>query len=84
MTVCGGTSPVQPREGVPGSQNEQGRVLHVAGDHASMPRGSGGKRGHPRRPAPEGGGSASPTSSRDRCGAQRKGKGLGKFCSPRK
>jgi hypothetical protein len=34
----------------------QGRVLRVAGKHASMPRGSGGKLGRPRRPTPKGGG----------------------------
>jgi hypothetical protein len=37
----GGASPAQPREGVPGGQNEHVRVLRVAGEHASMPRGSG-------------------------------------------
>jgi hypothetical protein len=37
-----------------------------SGKHASMPRGSGGRRGCPRRSAPEGGGSASPASSRGR------------------
>jgi hypothetical protein len=31
-------------------------ALSVAGERASKPRGSGGWRGHPRRPAPEGGG----------------------------
>jgi hypothetical protein len=39
-------------------------ALRVAGEHASKPRGSGGWRGHPRRPAPEGGGPASPASPR--------------------
>jgi hypothetical protein len=29
-------------------------ALHVAGEHVSKPRGSGGRRGHPRRPALEG------------------------------
>jgi hypothetical protein len=59
-------------------------VLRVAGKHASMPRRSGGRRGRPRRLTPEGSGSASPASSRDRRGAQRKGKRAGKSCSPRK
>jgi hypothetical protein len=34
-------------------------ALRVAGEHASKPRRSGGRRGHPQRPTPEGGGSAS-------------------------
>jgi hypothetical protein len=37
-------------------------ALRIAGEHASKPRGSGGWCGHPRRPAPEEGGSASPAS----------------------
>jgi hypothetical protein len=49
-----------------------------------MPRGSVGKLGRPRWPAPEGGGSASSASSRGRCCAEGKGKGAGRFCSPRK
>jgi hypothetical protein len=49
-----------------------------------MPRGSGKKLGRPRRPPPEGGGSSSPASSRGWCCAQGKGKGAGRFCSPRK
>jgi hypothetical protein len=59
-------------------------VLRVAGKHASMPRGSGGKLGCPQRPAPEGGGSASSASSRGRCCVQEKGEEAGGFCSPRK
>jgi hypothetical protein len=38
------------------------RALHGAEQHAHTPRGSGRRCGHPRRPAPEGGGSASPAS----------------------
>jgi hypothetical protein len=41
-------------------------ALHEAGEHASKPRGPGKRRGHPRRPAPEGGGSVSPASPRSR------------------
>jgi hypothetical protein len=37
-------------------------ALRVAGEHVSMPRRSGGRRGHPRRPVPEGGGAAAPAS----------------------
>jgi hypothetical protein len=40
-----GASPAQPREGVPDGQNEHGRVLHVAGTHVNMLRGSGGGAG---------------------------------------
>jgi hypothetical protein len=59
-------------------------VLCIAGKHAHTPRGSGRKPGYPRRPAPEGGGSASPASSWGRCCAQGKGKEAGRFCSPHK
>jgi hypothetical protein len=37
-------------------------ALRIAGEHASMPRTSGGQRGHPRRPVPEGGGAAAPAN----------------------
>jgi hypothetical protein len=42
------------------------RALHTAEQHAHTSRGSGRRRGHPRRPAPEGGGSTSPASPRSR------------------
>jgi hypothetical protein len=52
----GSASPAQTREGIPGGQNEHGRVLRVAGKHASTPRGSGKKLGRLQWPAPKGGG----------------------------
>jgi hypothetical protein len=58
-------------------------VQCVAGKLARMPRGSERKPGHPQRRAPEGGGSASPTSPRSCYCAQGNGKGAGRFCSPR-
>jgi hypothetical protein len=60
------------------------QVLHVAGKLARMPRRLGREHKPPRRPAPKGGGSASPASSRSRRCAQEKGKEAGGFCSPRK
>jgi hypothetical protein len=38
------------------------RALRVVGGNASTPRRSGGRRGHPQRPVPEGGGAAAPAS----------------------
>jgi hypothetical protein len=58
-------------------------ALHVAGEHASKPRGSGERRGHPRRPAPEGGRSASPASPWSGHSAQGSEKRAGRLCSPR-
>jgi hypothetical protein len=55
-------------------------ALHEDRKHAHTPRRSGARRGHPRWPAPEGGGSASPASPWSRCCAQEKGKkGAGRF-----
>jgi hypothetical protein len=49
-------------------------VLSVAGKFVPTPRGSGAKHRRPRRPAPEGGGSASPASPWSRRYEQEKGK----------
>jgi hypothetical protein len=58
-----GASPAQARDGVPGHHFKHGWLLCIAGEHAHMPKGSRERLGRPRRPAPEGGGSASPASS---------------------
>jgi hypothetical protein len=81
--VRGGASPAQSREKAPGRHFERGWVLRIAGKLTHTPRGSGRKHWHPRWPAPEGGRSASPASSRGRCCAQEQGKGARRFCSPR-
>jgi hypothetical protein len=57
-------------------------VLRGAGELAHLTRGSGERLRHPRRPALEGGGMATPVSSWNRCRAQRKGKRAGPTCSP--
>jgi hypothetical protein len=57
------------------------RALHKAEQHAHKPRGSGEWRGHPRRPAPEGGGAAAPASSWRRQNAQNDGISSRGFCS---
>jgi hypothetical protein len=70
-----------PLGGVPGHhsvhepvQNEAGALAHVTGEStgAIVPR---------RQPAPEGGGAATPASSRARCCAQKEGKTGGDYCS---
>jgi hypothetical protein len=58
-------------------------ALCVAGEHASTPRRSGRRRGHPQRLVPEGGGSASPVSPWSGYCAQGKEKWVGRLCSPR-
>jgi hypothetical protein len=56
------------------------RALHEDRKHAHTPRRSGARRGRPRWPTPERGGSASPASPWSRCCAQEKGeKGAGRF-----
>jgi hypothetical protein len=74
-------SPALPLGGVLGHhsvhepvQNEAWALAHVTGESmgAIVPH---------RRPAPEGGGAATPASSRARCCAQKEGKTGGDYCS---
>jgi hypothetical protein len=60
------------------------RVLHVAGELAHATRGSGEGLELLRRPAPEGGGAATPASPRGCCCAQERREKAGRFCSPRR
>jgi hypothetical protein len=60
------------------------RVLHVAEELAHASRGSGEGLGLSRRPAPEGGGAATPASPRGCCCAQERREKAGRFCSPRR
>jgi hypothetical protein len=63
---CGGASPGIRRRTLSccsGHHFARAWALHVAGEHANKPRGSGGWRRHPRWPAPEGGGAVAPASS---------------------
>jgi hypothetical protein len=59
-------------------------VQHTEEKLAHASRGSGEGLGHPRRPAPEGGGTAAPASPCGCCCAQERGEKAGRFCSPRR
>jgi hypothetical protein len=68
-------------DGVPGHLSDHGLVQNDAGTLAHMFVGSRGVIVPHRRPAPDGGGVATPVSSRGRCCARREGKTGGDKCS---